>query len=170
MSAQKSSPHAAGGNGTIEIHYSRWFVFGGFAICVVTVAVWILGAILDPSLWSTAIFFVAVAFCGLIIWVDRYRTVLDPKPVVVLDGIGIRDKRLGSPVILWSRITSAEVENRAFASSTMNVGVTLHFEEFPYAVFIDLWPLDMNLNEFVEHMCHFVPHLQIDQSKNSAPP
>jgi hypothetical protein len=181
MSDQQGSSLSAGGNRTIEIRYKRSNFFGGIAICVMLVAGGIAWAILAPS--QVSMFVLLFAFLAPIILFERARTFLDPRPVVVMDASGIRDRRLGFLLIPWSRISSADVENRVtgiFIGKTadLHVGVRLHLKErlltsnpaLPEQVYVDLAPFDTDVNEFVKQMRHFAPHLRIDQSHNNAAP
>jgi hypothetical protein len=173
MKAQTSFSRSAGSTRAVEIQYRRSNFFGVLTIFVVVAAGGIAWALLDPS--ERSILWAVIGLVSLVVVVFQTRTVLDRTPVVVIDAIGIRDRRLGLPLIPWSRITSADVVNRVRASGSLYVGVRFHIEEspngsdsFPYNVYIDMAPFDMTVKEFVEHVRHFAPHLPIDQSENNA--
>jgi hypothetical protein len=177
MSDQQGPSLSAGGNCAIEIRYKRSNFFLAIAICVMLVAGGIAWAVLAPS--EQSMFVVILGFTALIA-IPRARMFLDRRPVVVIDAIGIRDRRLGLPLIPWPRITGADVENRVtnLSAAIINVGVRFHIQDghvrsnpaFPDSVYVDLAPFDMDVNEFVKYVRHFAPHLRIDQSYNNAAP
>ncbi len=178
MNAQKTSSTSAGSNRAIEIRYDRANFFGIAALLVVVAGGGIVWALLAPSERSMVL--AAMGLVPLVVLIFQRRTYLDRTPVVILDGKGIRDRRLGLPQIPWSRIDGAQVVNRVSVGGRwayLSVGVRLHIEEssdlsdpFPYDVYIDLAPLNMTVNEYVEHLRHFAPRLPIDQSENNAAP
>jgi hypothetical protein len=167
----------------IELRYDRPYLFLIAALAVLlaagTIVIW---AIRAPSRQSISLAIIASSFLALAL--ARGRSLLDRKPVVIIDAIGICDRRLRLPVIPWGRITSADIENRVVdfpkqgIIEGLNVGVTLHIEEgrvrsnppLPSRIYIDLRFLEMSLDKFVELMRHFAPDLPIDQSHNNAAP
>jgi len=180
MSVQKISSLSAGSSRAIELRYDRSpDRLAAIAISTLMAIGLIAWAILSPSGASifSAIFGCVVA---AVIAVGRVRLLRERKPIVVIDAMGIRDRRLSYPVIPWAFITSVDVENRFVILlspvPTLNLGVTLHIKEgrlefdadLPSRIYVDLAPLAVNLDEFVKHLCHFAPTLPIDQSHNNA--
>jgi hypothetical protein len=179
MNVRETSPLSTARNRTIEIRYERSFLLAAVAGSVMAAIAFIAWAILAPS--ETSLFFaIGGSASGLVVAVTRGRLALDGKPVVVIDAVGLHDRRLALPAIPWARISSADVENRVeFATrARLRVSVTLHLKEdrvrptpaFPSRVHIDLAQLDVTANVFVGYLHQFAPNLPIDRSlDNSAP-
>jgi hypothetical protein len=181
MNVQQSSPLSTAGNRAIELRYEQSFLLAGVAACVMGAIGFIAWAILGPS--ETSMFFaIAGSPVALAVAVVRGRVALDRRPVVVIDAVGLRDRRLALPVIPWARISSADIENRVTGIGTrvvrLCVGATLHIEEgrvgldptLPYNVYIDLAPLAVTASLFVEYLHQFAPNLPLDRSLDNAAP